>query len=210
MIAPPKPPSQDELEALIKEARARQLRRRLLGAAGVAILAALGLAVYALTIGGGSQRVVTNGSTRSAASFCRSSQLSAAVEWPTGALTPDVGWVVLTNRSSTACLLPSGVPSARITWRGRVLPTQEEHRVGVRPAAWMPLRTAHVLRPGGRAGVTFEWRNWCGRPQSLRSLMTGRLRFGSARVSFRFGPHAPCQDPSSPSVVQISRPLVAS
>ena len=42
MIAPPRPPSHDELEALIKEARARQLRRRLLGAAGVAIAAALG------------------------------------------------------------------------------------------------------------------------------------------------------------------------
>jgi hypothetical protein len=49
MIAPPKPPSQDELEALIKEARARQLRRRLLGAAGIAIAAAVGLSVYALT-----------------------------------------------------------------------------------------------------------------------------------------------------------------
>jgi hypothetical protein len=37
-LAPPKP-SHDELEALIKEARQRQLRRRLLGAAGVAIAA---------------------------------------------------------------------------------------------------------------------------------------------------------------------------
>src|SRR6476620_4486825 len=51
MIAPPKPPSHDELEALIKEARARQLRRRLMGAAGVAIVTALGLIVYGLTAG---------------------------------------------------------------------------------------------------------------------------------------------------------------
>src|SRR6476659_4818168 len=51
MIAPPKPPSHDELEALIKEARARQLRRRLLGAAGVAIAAALGISIYAFVIG---------------------------------------------------------------------------------------------------------------------------------------------------------------
>src|SRR5262249_27889924 len=48
MIAPPRPPSHDELEALIKEARARQLRRRLLGAAGVAIAAAVALGAYAL------------------------------------------------------------------------------------------------------------------------------------------------------------------
>ena len=51
MIAPPRPPSHDELEALIKEARARQLRRRLLGAAGVAIAAAFALGAYALASG---------------------------------------------------------------------------------------------------------------------------------------------------------------
>jgi hypothetical protein len=51
MLAPPKPPSYGELEALIKEARERQLRRRLLGAAGVAIAAAVGLSIYALTAG---------------------------------------------------------------------------------------------------------------------------------------------------------------
>jgi hypothetical protein len=51
MIAPPRPPSHDELEALIKEARERQLRRRLLGAAGVAVAAAIGLGAYALAAG---------------------------------------------------------------------------------------------------------------------------------------------------------------
>lgn len=51
MIAPPRPPSHQELEALIKEARARQLRRRLLGAAGFAIAAALALSTYALWVG---------------------------------------------------------------------------------------------------------------------------------------------------------------
>ena len=52
MIAPPRPPSHDELEALIKEARARQMQRRLIGAAGVAIAAALGLGIYAAVTGG--------------------------------------------------------------------------------------------------------------------------------------------------------------
>ncbi len=47
MIAPPKPPAQDELEALIKEARERQLQRRLLGAAAIAIGAAIALGIYA-------------------------------------------------------------------------------------------------------------------------------------------------------------------
>src|SRR5437899_8908983 len=52
MIAPPKPPSHDDVEALIKEARERQVRRRLLGAAGVAVAAGLGLGAYALVTGG--------------------------------------------------------------------------------------------------------------------------------------------------------------
>lgn len=41
------PPPQDELELLIREARARQLRRRLMGAAAVAAVAAAGLSVWA-------------------------------------------------------------------------------------------------------------------------------------------------------------------
>ena len=50
MTAPPKPPPHDELEALIKEARARQLRRRLLGAAGIAVAAATGLSAGAKAV----------------------------------------------------------------------------------------------------------------------------------------------------------------
>ena len=74
MIAPPKPPAPDELEALIKEARARRLRRRLLGAAGVAIASALGLSVYALTTGGGSQQsnATSSNRPRAAAAPCNS------------------------------------------------------------------------------------------------------------------------------------------
>lgn len=69
MIAPPKPP-RDELELLIKEARQRQLRRRLLGAAAVAIVAAIGLGIYALT-GGNGDRSATDGSPRDGAPACR-------------------------------------------------------------------------------------------------------------------------------------------
>src|SRR5437763_177586 len=55
MIAPPRSPSPVEIEALIKEARERQLRRRLVAAAGIAVAAALGLGVYAVAIGGTEQ-----------------------------------------------------------------------------------------------------------------------------------------------------------
>ena len=78
----PKPAPQDGLEALIEEARARQLRRRLFGAASVAIVAAIGLAGYALTIGGSTD--LPGGAAKPEAEappLCRSSQLSASSYW---------------------------------------------------------------------------------------------------------------------------------
>lgn len=54
MLAPPRPPAHDELEALIREARARR-RKRLLGTAAVVALVAGGaVAVYAIVTGGSS------------------------------------------------------------------------------------------------------------------------------------------------------------
>jgi hypothetical protein len=70
MIAPPRPPSHDELEALIKEARARQLRRRLLGVAGVAIAAALGLSIYAFVTGGAERTATASGGHPRTANGC--------------------------------------------------------------------------------------------------------------------------------------------
>ena len=80
MIAPPKPPPHDDLEALIKEARERQLRRRLLGAAGVAIVAALGLGVYAIAIAGTqpATNIAHDEEDPAGVPLCRSGQLSAS------------------------------------------------------------------------------------------------------------------------------------
>lgn len=54
VVAPPEPPRQEEPEALIPEARARQRRRVLLIAAGVVAAVGIGLAVWASLRGGGS------------------------------------------------------------------------------------------------------------------------------------------------------------
>src|SRR2546423_6429846 len=100
MIAPPKPAPHDELEALIKEARERQLRRRLLGAAGVAIAAALGLSVYAF-IGGASPSDLSQPPAeggRASAPLCRSSQLSGSAFFQ-GATQTMLGGVSITNTS---------------------------------------------------------------------------------------------------------------
>ena len=158
MIAPPKPPSDDELEALIKEARARQLRRRLLGAAAVAIAAAIGLGAYALAIGGGSQAATTSGAPTGTPPLCRSSQLSATAGL-NGAVGTMLGPVTLTNNGDSACSLPTGRPSVRILWRGRVLPARETD--GTKLFRGPPAR---VLAPHSTAAITMDWSNWCGKP----------------------------------------------
>jgi hypothetical protein len=82
MIAPPKPPANDELEALIKEARRRQLRRRVLGAAAIGAAAALGLGLYASVLGGSSGSTAGDSPNRAAgAPLCRSTQLSASADF---------------------------------------------------------------------------------------------------------------------------------
>jgi Domain of unknown function (DUF4232) len=70
MMAPPKQPSHEEPEALIEEARARQLRRRLLGAAAVAIAAAVAFGAYALAEGPTQEAATASGSPARAATAC--------------------------------------------------------------------------------------------------------------------------------------------
>src|SRR5690348_4211161 len=113
MIAPPRPPSHDELEALIKEARARQLRRRLLVAAGFAIAAALGLSIYA-SLGGSAGRTATAAGSRPAAAAAACGvaggwRLERAGLWsePTGQHTAPLA---ITRTGASACTL-SGFPT---------------------------------------------------------------------------------------------------
>ena len=112
MIAPPRPPSHDELEALIKEARARQLRRRLLGTAGVAIGAALVLGAYALSIKPTQRAGATSRGHAQAATGCgvaRGWRLRSDGLWsePTGQHTAPIAVV---RTGSQPCVL-DGYPS---------------------------------------------------------------------------------------------------
>ena len=173
MIAPPKPPAHDELEALIKEARERQLRRRLLGAAGIAVAAALGLGVYALTIGGNQSPRST--ARRGAASvlFCRSGQLSGSAGFQ-GATETMLGSVTLQNTSDVACSLPQRRPLVTISWRDKVIPTEER-----RMFAGPPWPRAHVLAPGQRASVYWQWFSCGGQGAPQVAVQpTFTLRFG--------------------------------
>jgi photosystem II stability/assembly factor-like uncharacterized protein len=68
MLAPPRSPAPpDDLEALIREARARQRRRRVLFAASVAVAAAVGLSLWAAIPGQGSRGHAANGGRAGAA-----------------------------------------------------------------------------------------------------------------------------------------------
>lgn len=160
MIAPPRPPSHDELEALIREARARQLRRRLLAAAGVAIAAALGLSLYALTTSGRAGGVTPANAGRPNAPPCSASQLSTTVSFQ-GATQTMLGGASIANTSDSACSLPSGRPVVRISWRGRRMPIREQPGPGSIGPSFHP---AHVLAPGAQAEVIMQWRaKWyCG------------------------------------------------
>jgi uncharacterized protein DUF4232 len=159
MIAPPKPTSHDEIEALIREARQRQLRRRLLGAAGIAIAAALGLGAYALTIGNGGQASSKSASPIGAAPLCRSSQLSASAGL-NGAAGTMLGPATLTNTGGSMCSLPTGRPTVHILWRGRVLGVRETDGTRLFQAPGV-----QMLAPHASAVITMEWSNWCGKPR---------------------------------------------
>jgi hypothetical protein len=215
MIAPPRPPRSDELELLIKEARARQRRRQLLGVAGIAILAGLGLGLYAL-VGGFSHARRTENSTGGGPALCRSSQLSTSATF--GASAGSVFFpVVMTNASSQTCALPEGVPHLQILFRGKPVPIKEKSwstslRDFGKPAG-------HLLAPGRNAFVELLWSDFlCPRPAAAP-------RTGSVVFVLRFpdglrvtapesspdvpGPALPgCGEVVRPQpVVAVSRPL---
>jgi hypothetical protein len=210
MIAPPKPPAQDELELLIKEARERQLRRRLLGAAGVAITAAVALAVYAVTIGhpAGSGPAPAR-AAQAAAPLCKSSQLSTSTFFQ-GATQTMLGGVTLRNTGGVACSLPDARPAARISWEGRWLPTREIPMATPAPSIMSP---AHVLGPGKRATVYWQW--WsCGGPGPRAAVRPGfQLTFGHGLIVIARSADATppfCGGLGGTRNLDVSRPLIES
>jgi hypothetical protein len=206
MIAPPKPPSHDELKALIKEAKEGQLRRRLLGAAGVAIAAAIGLSAYALTIGGSDQTKLIGGSGNAGGPLCRSAQL-AATAGLSGAVGTMDGVATLTNTSPTACSLPRTPPQIGIFWRGKQMRTRQ------RPMSVSGVAPVHVLAPGAKAFVHVDWYDWCGKPSEGTLIRpTLQLRFSGLEVAARAHVMTPprCGTPGTGtrgSTILVSPPL---
>ncbi|HEU5243748.1 MAG TPA: hypothetical protein VFU33_05045 [Gaiellaceae bacterium] len=203
MIAPPRPGSHDELEALIKEARARQLRRRLLGAAGVAIAAAIGLGVYAFVTGRRTDHPNDGSPTaRLAAPLCRASQLSSTAGLNGAAGTID-GTVILTNTTAGACSFPTGRPHVNVLWRGHVLPTRESGEVP--PSG----RSVPVLGPHRGVAIDMDWANWCGR-LDRRPAIAPTFRLSWAGRLVVYVPNGVAAQPrcngGGTSVISVGRP----
>ncbi len=207
MIAPPKPPAQDELEFLIKEARERQLRRRLLGAAGVAVAAAMALSIYAFLAGGRLDNIAQPPAQGGGAGapLCRSSQLSASAEFQAATQTM-LGGVTLRNISGTACSLPARRPRMSISWRGKQLPTQERKMVTGPP--WPLVR---VIAPGGKADVFFQLWSCGGSGPKAAVRPTFLVRFGHGlQLTARSGEATPafCGGLGGTRFLDVSRALV--
>jgi hypothetical protein len=153
MIAPPRPPSHDDLEALIKEARERQLRRRLLGAAGVAIAAAVGLSLYVLFLGAASKTATAGQGRPLAAAPCGTAggwKLALGGDWsePTGQHTAPV---VLKRLGSTPCTLDGYPRISLVNAHGQVLHFRYSHRGDLVVAAHPP----HVVHVGASGSAYF-------------------------------------------------------
>ena len=156
VAAPPEPPRTDELELLIREARARQ-RKRWVGAAAFVVGAALGL--NAVLSGGGSRTEQGFGPgphMASAVSHCRADQLEISVAGG-GVAGGTVGIrFEFTNRSQNPCML-SGWPSIKLVLpEGRQVTPRPHNAISERgySVRHPPPLPRNVLRPG--AGVLWD------------------------------------------------------
>jgi hypothetical protein len=207
--SPPRPPSQETPEALIPEARQRQRRRWLIGAAWLALTAALVLGIHAITTGGGTPATIGGSSGGgSGPPLCRSKQLE------TKHLAPGlpavfnqvsllgVGITVVANTSRAACSLPT--PEVSIYSHGQRLGVQQVQGLAFRIGPKAP--PTHVLEPGKSAQIDLTWRNWCGSPTlyGTRELKRVSVRLGSALTVVGKVRKPACVQKGTPSTVTVA------
>lgn len=126
----------------------------MLGAATIAVAAAIGLAVYALTLGGDANPTARN-ERGPAVAVCRSSQLAASAELQGGTQSL-LGWVTIANTTRAACSLPPGRPAVIVDAAGK------PRRIDESRAEPVPPGSAPRATPGALGAVHVQWTNWCG------------------------------------------------
>lgn len=189
-----------DAEALIREARARQRRRRrwITAAVTVALLGA-GLGVGLGTQGGSPSRSPSRHPTAVAPAPCQATQLSATGARQGGGLGSAAGTIVFTDTSTSPCTL-QGVPSLQLLdATGRILAT---------PSGGQPSISAARLSPGSShtASLIVYWFNWCGSaPGPLTMRITLSSGGGTILAPFNGPPaYVPlCTQPGQPSTLQV-------
>lgn len=153
MLAPPRPPAHDELEALIREARARQQRRWLLAAAVTAVVAGAVLAGHAVFQGKRSGGREDHSAPRGIAAGRRCSAEQVRLGQPrfdgagTGHVMENMSF---TNLSSRSCTL-RGWPSLVVVMPdGYRVPARVGRIRNATSSRALPERTV-LLRPGEAA-----------------------------------------------------------
>jgi hypothetical protein len=118
--SPPRPPAQDDPEALIPEARERQLRRRLAVAAALALCAAAALGIYSVFASSGKASAGSGRPRGLTGSDCRTANFAAREIAISGAGSLYRFGLQLTNRGS-ACRL-GGYPVLRLSDANGTIP----------------------------------------------------------------------------------------
>ena len=179
IAAPPRPPSHDDSDALVREARARQQRRRLLVAASIAFLAALGLGLHAVAFGGepGAKQSHSGRPSALGLPHCQAAQLRVAQAFGGAAAGSSEVIYTFRNVAAGACVV-RGWPSVWLkNSGGRLMPVRTSHALRLRPhrvelqpggmasfgvadsyGGYFPLcpssRTVAITPPGDRASVS--------------------------------------------------------
>jgi hypothetical protein len=110
VVAPPPPPRPDELEALIREARARQRRRWMIAAVVVAAVAGAVVSPYAVAHDRGNRAARAGSQVPAGANRCRAGQLAISVVRTGAVMGEEGGLLRFTNMSRISCHI-AGWPS---------------------------------------------------------------------------------------------------
>jgi hypothetical protein len=208
-MPPPSAPARDELEALIKEARARQRRRRLKIAAAMIGLAGLAALVYAFTAGRGPSRSTAPASPSGIAPSARRARptpdqpVALAISRDRGLYLADFGRNEILEWSpsggfriiagtSRAGLTGDGGPARRAeinsptslaaTPNGTVYFTQSGHYRAPAPAGGMPNTVIREVTPGGTIHTIAGLHPNC-RSRAPRSIPAESALFNGASLS---------------------------
>jgi Protein of unknown function (DUF4232) len=128
-----------------------------------------------------------------------------------GATMSDLGSVTLTNKGGVACSLPTTVPRVTIIMRGRPLEVRQDPWSQSSAARSLPAQPVRVLKPGKKAEIWLQWRNWCSRPSAAESVrLVIALRFTNG-LHLRAPTTGPSPSPpacvtTGPSWLNASRP----